>query len=364
MKASREGFGVDIGTAYMVCAQSDETHNDKIRLNSVRNCFIVQPPEQAMSLDISGVPYIEGHQGLYILGQDAVELAGVTGEELRRPLSQGFISAKEEQGKEVVSLILSKIMGSPSKSGDVVAFSVPGPVYNTTGVLQHNPASQVNLGFHSAFFKDLLTSLGYNAIPVNEAVAVAYSEMMEPKNKQHLPLTALAISFGAGMVNIALVYKSMLVRSFSLNMGGDYIDRGAAEATSSPVSQITLLKEHGVDLLTGKIVNRDETHDAQSDRQAEAISIMYRDLLSKVTEAINSFFAMPANRTEIPDTIPVVVSGGTCLSPKFMELFDEVVIQGLDVRFKFWAEPVRAQNPLNSVALGTLAIARMRSSKK
>jgi len=357
------GRGVDAGTAYFVAAQHEGSDAEGVvRLKSVRNCFLVLPFEQASSLDMSEVPYVEGKLGLYVVGADAVELAGVLGGELRRPMSHGFISAKEEQGKELTQLILGQIVGKPAVEEEPVAFSVPGVVYKPE--MFQSTSNHINLGFHTNFFKEMFAAKGFKPLPVNEAMAVVYSETLKQKREDDAKLTGLAISFGAGMTNVALVYKSLLVRAFSIPIGGDYIDKSAAEATGSPIAQVTLLKEQGVDLRTGKLVKKDDTHDNQSERQAEAIAMTYRDLLTKLTETANLFFADPANRTEIPVVVPVIVSGGTALAPGFMEVFDEIFMNGLQARFKFHAEAQLAANPLDSVARGCLTYARMFQQKQ
>src|SRR5574343_1203484 len=101
-------IGVHIGTAYIVAARAGEK---KTEISSVRDCFLALPSDQAPALDISGVEYIEGQEEIYVVGNEAVNLVGVLGGELRRPLSRGFISAKEEDGKEILKLILKQILG-------------------------------------------------------------------------------------------------------------------------------------------------------------------------------------------------------------------------------------------------------------
>lgn len=339
--------GIDIGTAFMVSAVQNDS---SVEVSSVRDCFLSLSLEQAPMLEMSGISFVQGQDNLYVVGSDAVELAGALGGELRRPLSHGFISSKEEEGKAVVSLILEKILGKGR--GEVAAFSVPGPVF------EDGTSKSTGLEFHTRFFKELIDALGFKARAINEAVAVTYSETMSPKNQDEIPLTALSISFGAGMTNVALTYKSLPIRVFSIATGGDNIDEGAATATNSPISHLTMLKEHGVDVVTGKIINSDSSHDAQSDRQAEAISIMYKELLTKLVAAVNEFFALPANRTEIKELVPVIYSGGTSLIPNFDKLFNEIFMKNLNVRFRVGtARP--AQYPLDATARGALNFSRL-----
>lgn len=340
--------GVDVGTAFMVAAV--QSTDAKVEISSVRDCFLSLPLEQAPMLEMSGISFVQGAENLYVVGADAVELAGALGGELRRPLSKGFISSKEEDGKAVVSLILEKILGKGT--GEVAAFSIPGPIFEN-GVIQSN-----DLNFHSRFFQELINGLGFKARAINEAVAVTYSETMSPKNADELPLTALSVSLGAGMINVACTYKSLPVRMFSIPFGGDFIDDGAAKATNSLSSHITMLKEHGVDVVTGRIINPDTSHDAQSERQAEAISLMYKELLTKLVDAVNEFFAMPANRTEIKELVPVIYSGGTSLIPGFDKMFNDIFMKNLNVRFRVGTAR-SATYPLDATARGALNFARL-----
>lgn len=352
-----QGRGVDIGTAYIVSAKSDAQKT--VKLSSVRDCFLALPLDTAPSLDVSGVEYLEGTKELYVIGNDAINLVGVLGGELRRPLSQGFISPKEEDGKEILRLILSQILGKPEEEGEIVAFSVPGAVFD---VEKGGYSSQETLTFHTSFFKNLINDLGFKARPLNEAVAVCYNETMNPKKKEDLPLTGLSLSFGAGCTNLALCFKSLPVRTFSLPFGGDYVDQMAAKATGSAVSHITLLKERGVDLETGLVQSSKEFDDNQTSRQAEAISMAYEDLLHKLVQATNKFFSLNENRLEIPGTIPILVSGGTTLSPNFIKLFNKLFVQNLDLRFKV-GEARAAQFPLDATASGCLKYVNILNTK-
>jgi hypothetical protein len=355
------GVGLDIGTAYIVSAKSDT--DNKVKISSVRDCFLALPLDQSPALEIAGVEFIEGAEEVYVVGNDAINLIGVLGGELRRPLSKGFISPKEEDGKEILQLILQQILGKPQVSGELVAFSVPGPIFDVESAVAPKTSGDTSLAFHTSFFKNLITDLGYTARPVNEAVSVCFNETISPKNKDEVPLTGLAISFGAGTTNLALIFKSIPVKTFALPFGGDYIDQMAAKATDSTLSHITLLKERGVNLMTGAVVAKGEFDDTQTERQAEAISVAYADLITKLVNATNKYFSFNENRVEIPGMIPVVLAGGTTKSPEFMKLFNKIFMENLDVRFKV-SEARLSATPLDATASGCLNYVRILNSKK
>jgi actin-like ATPase involved in cell morphogenesis len=370
-------IGVDIGTANIAMSREHQNSDGTVdrHTHGCRDCFISLPPEESTNLDVAGVDYVTSATGdaLFVIGDDAVRLATALGHELRRPLARGFVSDKEEASKEVVTLILKTLLGTPMVENELVVYSVPGPPIDGT------PAQAQ---YHTRFFADRLRELGYKPMPINEAMAVCYNELFEAAekdtakkkgaevvNKDKPLLTGLCFSFGAGMINVALVYQSLLVRSFSLSMGGDFIDEHAAKVTNSTVAQVNLLKEEGIDLVGGgkekrpenSIINRQPHHDTQSDRQAEAIGLMYRELLSKLAEHLNTFFADPANRVDIREYLPVIVSGGTSQAVGFLQLFDSIVLNNLDTRFALAKNAIASALPLDAVARGALRFAKLRT---
>lgn len=352
------GLGVDIGTAN-IAASRFAVGNNNMDISSIRDCFISLPEEEEGNLSLSGLPYFPSADGerLLVIGDEAIELAAIHGTELRRPLAKGFISDREDLSKEVVTLILGRLMGKPQTPNELAVYSVPGPPSDDAAKAQ----------YHTRFFSDRLKELGFTPLPINEAMAVIYSETCQPEKlpEGHRPLTGLGLSFGAGMVNVALVHKGMLVRAFSMPFGGDFIDEAAAKATNSPLAQVTLLKESGVDLLKGTVTQERPWHDAQTHRQAEAISLMYRELLTKLRDGINEFFSRPENRVgDMQTVMPVIVSGGTSRADGFMALFDDIVLNGLETRFPVAPHATGAASPMHSVAQGALVFARMRSAKR
>jgi hypothetical protein len=132
----------------------------------------------------------------------------------------------------------------------------------------------------------------------------------------------------------------------------------AAKATDSTLSHVTLLKERGVDLMTGLVTTKGEFDDTQTERQAEAIAVAYADLITKLVNATNKFFSFNENRVEIPDTIPVILAGGTTKAPNFMKLFNKIFMENLDVRFKV-SEARLSATPLDATASGCLNFVRI-----
>ena len=374
------GVGVDIGTANIAVSRFISkltVHPDggtslipDITFKANRDCFLTFPESDAALLDGSGVEYhvSEDEKSLLVIGKAAVPFAQAMGIPLRRPLAKGFISDKEDLSKEVVKLLLSSLLGAPTVPGELAVFSIPGAPVD---------GDIPKANYHTRFFSDRLKELGYNPVPLNEAMAVCLTEL---RDVQGAAYTGLTFSFGAGMVNVALVFKGILIRAFSLSMGGDFIDEGAAKATSTPLSHVTSLKEDGIYLVNtflpdpsdetgeskikvtaGTIVNRQEGyHDNQSDRQAEAVVMMYRELLTKLRDVLENFLADPANRVDIKDPIPVIVSGGTAQAPGFAALFNDIVLKDLQTRLRISDSAQLAADPMSAVAHGAARRARMK----
>jgi cell division ATPase FtsA len=234
-------------------------------------------------------------------------------------------------------------------------FSVPGDPVDTK-----TPKAL----FHTRFFADRIRELGFTPLPINEAMAIGFSETQKPVNGYE-PLAGLCISFGAGMINVALLFKSLCVRSFSLPMGGDWIDEAAAQQTNTPLAQVTMLKEEGLVLNAIKdsyILAKKSHHDTISERQAEAVVMMYRELLTKLAITITQFFARPENRLDVKDPLPVIISGGTSMIQGFPELFDELVLEAIDTRLPLAKKCIQAKNPMTAVAMGALQFARLRTA--
>lgn len=359
--------GIDIGTANIAEAHMSVVQGGvkKVSVEVIRDCFISFPSSEANTLLMSGVEFhdVDDDQ-IVVVGNDALRLGAAMGIEVRRPLSSGFISEKEELSKEVVRILLEKALGAPKMKDEPVAFSIPG-------VPLGGDASKAT--FHTRFFADRIRELGFKPIPVNEAMAIGFGALGDRPAVNGLDsrnYTGLCFSFGAGLTNVALIYQGLCSRAFSIPFGGDWIDRVAAETTNTPVSSVTLLKEEGIDLMAGRrttpgvepsyLVEERTYHDATSLRQAEAIAMVYLDLLEKLRDGLESFFNDPKNRIDVREVLPVIVAGGTAQAVGFLELFNEVVLQGLKVRLAL--DPngaILSPAPLQAVAVGSLRYSRV-----
>lgn len=329
-----KAIGVDIGTAFIGSARYQK---DNIAAKYVRDGFFVMPylDQRKHMLQESKVPFIikdrpncPGKQDIYVIGNEAFDMAVLFGQELRRPLASGVISAKEKDTEFILKEIIRRVAGA-GDPGDIAYYSVPA-----------DPVDQdFNTIYHREMFKRFLTDLGYTATPINEAMAVAWGELDGDKE-----LTGLAISAGGGMINCAMSYKGLEVFSFSVARAGDWIDKQVAQSRGIAVSDATAEKESAtLDLLT-----------PQNDVQ-EAITIFHKSMLEYSIGHIAQAMERHRRDIKVKEPLNFVVAGGTSMPKGFLRLLADALKEHplpLPVG-KVW----QAKNPVLAVCRGCLKAA-------
>jgi len=192
---------------------------------------------------------------------------------------------------------------------------------------------------HRMVLKRMYEELGYQATAVPEGEAVVYAELMETG------YTGLGISFGAGLVNVALNYMALPVMAFSLERGGDFIDASSAEVTGEKSVRMRLFKESKFSLMAE---NRDPA--------SRAIHLFYLDLIDYVAEGLASALNESDSIAVLDMPIPVVIAGGTSMPQGFVQLFERA-LRGKSLPLEI-SEVRAARDPLNAVAFGCLEYAR------
>ncbi|MDD5649598.1 MAG: hypothetical protein PHF86_04160 [Candidatus Nanoarchaeia archaeon] len=325
--ARKKGVGLDCGTGFAV---SSFYSDNGIIFKSQRNAFL-DLENNAISKNMLtklGASFAESSdkRNLYVLGDEALHVANFFSKESRRPFSKGVLSSRETEALSIIKIILKNLVGDPIEENEKLYFSIPADPID----------SDFNNVYHGNVLMSFLKSFGYNAEPLNEAFAIVWSELEEEQ------FTGLALSFGAGSINLALSLYGVSDKKyqFCLARSGDWIDQNAAQAVGVKSSRITMLKEAGVDLLNPK--NREET----------AIKIYYENLINYTCDAIEKKFASMTDIPNFPESISVVVSGGTSKAVNFDKLFEqEIKTKKLPFSIK---QVKKASDPLNAVAKGCL----------
>jgi actin-like ATPase involved in cell morphogenesis len=287
-------------------------------------------------LKMSKVDFIESEDKLYIIGDNAIVMSNIFKKSARRPLSKGVISPGELEAEKILLVLIETILGRARVQDEVCFYSIPGKPIN----------SPMDIVYHEAMFAKLIGSLGYNkCIALNEAAAIVYSNAAKEQ------FSALALSFGAGMVNVALLYQTMIGMSFSIENSGDWLDESAARATGSSSGRVQSIKEKGLDLLDPN------NGDPKTLREREALIIYYKSLILRVLDSIKNEFKKNQGNIALPVAIPIILSGGTSLPKGFKQLFEEGFNSVKD-SFPIPVSEVRcASDLLNAVAQGLLVAA-------
>jgi hypothetical protein len=325
----KAGKGLDIGTVNLVSAEQNNEGETELRLQ--RNVFIdveVTPYTKAMLTKLD-VGYVVQNKRMYILGEPAFKLANVLNRRTRRPMADGLISPKEQDALPIMKLLIGSILGEPRSTSEVCFYSVPGEPVDT----------DLSVAYHRDLFDAVLKSLGYKPSHILEGHAVTFAELAEED------FTGIGISCGGGMFNVCVAYKSMPALSFSTARSGDWVDRNVAQALGIKPEKAAQIKEKGVDLMAPK--NREE----------DAISIYYRNLVQYNITNIAERFRSAENMPSFKEPISVVFSGGTSMAGNFIELVKDVFKK---IEFPLPVKDVRmAKDPLNATAKGALVAAQL-----
>jgi hypothetical protein len=326
---AEKGCGADVGTGNLVSARQV---GKKVITTKIRNAFIDLPIEHKRMLKISKTSFIEQGDKLLVLGDEALDTANLFNREARRPMSGGVISSGELDAQSVVGLMIKKILGKPTCDNEKCCYSIPAPAIDV-------PDSDVS--YHSAIFGKILSELGYSPEPINESLAIIFSECAKEN------FSGLAISFGAGMANICLAYNAMSALEYSTARAGDWADRGAAKAVGTTAAKICSIKEHdGFNIVNTK--NREE----------EAIGLFLQNLIDYTIKNTIQQFAKVRREIVVPKPVPIIVSGGTSLAGGFLDKFKErFEIHRKDFPVEI-SEIRAAGSPLMAVATGLLVLSQ------
>lgn len=329
------GKGLDVGTSFVRLA---EKQGQDIVLRSERNAFIDVERygfTEAM-LTQAQAEYARDGDHLYIVGNKAMEFANVLGRDARRPMNSGIISPSEKEALPMIELIVKGIVGHPRYERETLYYSMPGPPLD----------AEANLVYHEKILQSLVQKLGYTARPINEGLAVIFSELADHR------FTGVGMSFGGGMVNVCFAFLSVPVLTFSLTRAGDWIDQQAALAVGEKPSGICSVKERVLDLSRSEGLSKVEV----------ALSICYDKLIAYVLEKVRNEFGTRIKLPAVSEPLPIVLGGGTASPRGFLDRFTEALRQ-IDLPLQIG--PVRtAKDPLNCVAIGALVAAQAEEQGK
>lgn len=319
--------GLDIGTSHIVMAQ-----NKGKNIHTVKqlNAFFTIPYSKFTKKILleNEVTFFEKNNMFYILGYSAENFANMFNTNTRRTMEKGLLSAREDEGINVLQAIIDTLIKKPKNQGEVICFSMPGdPIDSANSVV-----------YHESILKMHLSSLGFNPVSINEGLATVMSELAEDN------FTGIGISMGGGMCNTCLAYLSVPVITYSIQKGGDYIDSMVGASVNEPATKIKTIKEGSLNL-----------NKTAKDRVETAMHIYYDDLIHSLLHSLQDVLHSSDKIPKIAKPIPIVLAGGTVLPSGFQDHFEKVLktvnlpIEISDVRV--------AEDPLNATAKGAMVMA-------
>lgn len=337
-------LGLDIGTMNLAAAYDVETDNGDdggVDTRRVRDAFIEVSPSDEIDSSISiemleraGANYIEMDNQTYVLGDDALEFSNLSGQPLRRPMSDGVLNPDESKRKALLNELISGVAGDKTDHG--VVFSSPASPIN----------DDYDVAYHERVIKDLLIDIGFDdPESMTESMAIVLEEFPDS-------YSGLGLSLGAGMANISLAWRGVPVLEFSMQKSGDWIDEGVAEKLREQQSTITHVKENDD-------FNVAEDSQKFDKRSHEAISIYYDLLADNLITGVNHLWdnTDDSDLPQISNPVPIVMAGGTSMADGMVDLLrQKIETKGLP----FDVESIeRAGNALYTPAKGLLRAAKM-----
>tara|TARA_Y100000310_G_scaffold323717_1_gene384514 strand:+ start:1865 stop:2968 length:1104 start_codon:yes stop_codon:yes gene_type:complete len=329
-KNEKRIVSVDVGTMNLCAAHKND--QDQVEISSIRNCYLPLGKDHLSAAELSNVEYVESEDNIYVIGENAFQFANIFGQVVKRPMQHGVISPTDIDSVDVLTLILEQLIGR-TKDG-ICYYSVPANAIDTESTIT----------YHQEVFKRIFNELGYEAVPCNEAMAIIYSECKEEK------FSGIGISYGAGMQNIAISFKSANVSAFSVVRGGDWIDKYAAKSLGLVPNKVTSIKEKGIDLINYKEGSKNK----RETRIRESIVYYYKEMIRYSIEKILERLGSDLEDLELPEQLVIIVSGGTSKAINFLKLFNtelEPYKKDFPVEIK---EVRQAEDPLTAVAEGLL----------
>ena len=327
--------GLDIGTNMLVSSLLGEDGSPVFKMQ--RDAFFKIIPKSEMnrkSIEMALTKrtanfIFDSDNNCIVVGNDALEIAIERNAVAKRPMQKGIISPKEKDSLPMLKLLIESLVGKGEK-GDKIVYSVPASPVD----------SNFDIVYHTEIIGVYLKEMGYHVQPINEAFAIALSELLDDN------LTGVALSFGAGLVNISVIHQGDPLIEFSLTKAGDYIDQSVANALDETPSIVQFEKESGIDLFNPQ------------NKMQEAISVYYSTLISYILENVS--FELNKRKKDLPvfrESVPVIISGGLVLANGFLKKFEACLN---NIAFPIKIKEVRlAENPMTAVANGCLLAAQL-----
>ena len=330
--------GLDCGTSFYIAATED-------KIKKQRNAFLTvdgEVKQVKLMLKRQRIPFVEKAGKIHIVGQHAFNYAQIfSTSELKRPMKSGLLNPTEKDALPVLNAIIGELLGD-SKDGETCVYCIPSKPIDV----------QREVSYHEDVLRTIIEQYGYSVKKIEEAVAIGYEGLVDTQ------LTGVAISMGAGMCNIAVMYQGMTALSFSVSRGGDWIDENVSMDTGVSKAKVTNIKEtsNTLDLSSANYQNIYE-EDTDEANVLIAIRSYYGALVNYLLTNLKVQFEGVENVPNFPEAVPIVIGGGTSLVKGFLDVFNEQFDQN-DFPIPI-SEIIHIEDAHTAVARGCLSEAQL-----
>ena len=296
--------GLDCGTSFYIAATEDT-------IKKQRNAFLTVDGEVNQvkrMLKRQGIPFVEKAGKVHIVGQHAFNYAQIfSTAELKRPMKSGLLNPTEKDSLPVLNAIIGELLGDATDK-ETCVYCVPSKPIDV----------QREVSYHEDVLRTIIEQYGYNVKKIEEAVALGYEGLVDTQ------LTGVAISMGAGMCNIAVMYQGMTALSFSVSRGGDWVDENVSMDTGVSKAKVTNIKETSTTLdLSSATYQNIYEEDTDEANVLIAIRSYYGALINYLLTNLKVQFEGVENVPNFPEAVPIVIGGGTALVKGFLDVFNE-----------------------------------------
>ena len=330
--------GLDCGTSFYIAATEDTVKKQ-------RNAFLTvdgEVKQVKLMLKRQRIPFVEKAGKVHIVGQHAFNYAQIfSTSELKRPMKSGLLNPNEKDALPVLNAIIGELLGE-AKDGETCVYCIPSKPIDV----------QREVSYHEDVLRTIIEQYGYSVKKIEEAVAIGYEGLVDTQ------LTGVAISMGAGMCNIAVMYQGMTALSFSVSRGGDWIDENVSVDTGVSRAKVTSIKENSntLDLSSANYQNIYE-EDTDEANVLIAIRSYYGALVNYLLTNLKVQFEGVENVPNFPEAVPIVIGGGTSLVKGFLDVFNEQFDQN-DFPIPI-SEIIHIEDAHTAVARGCLSEAQL-----
>jgi cell division ATPase FtsA len=222
-------------------------------------------------------------------------------------MKSGLLNPTEKDSLPVLNAIIGELLGD-AKDNETCVYCIPSKPIDV----------KRETSYHEDVLRTIIEQYGYNVKKIEEAVAIGYEGLVDTQ------LTGVAISMGAGMCNIAVMYQGMTALSFSVSRGGDWVDENVSMDTGVPQAKVTNIKETSTTLdLSSATYQNIYEEDTDEANVLIAIRSYYGALINYLLTNLKVQFEGVENVPNFPEAVPIVIGGGTALVKGFLDVFNE-----------------------------------------